>query len=231
MRAFPAGERSMVRGRLPPREAFRGGIMDAMADERGNTRITDPQVMRALAHPARIEIMEHLASTGVAVTATECARLVGLSPSATSYHLRELARYGLIEQAPSRGDGRERVWRSTNPGISLDGDLDEPEARDAEKALVDAYLSRDYARLREWWAGLHNEPKQWRDASALMSQMLLLTAEELTEVTRQVREVLGPYQRRDRLADPPPGARTVVLNYAVFPVDQLGGLAEVDVKE
>jgi hypothetical protein len=31
--------------------------MGAMADGRGTTRITDPQVMRALAHPARIEIM------------------------------------------------------------------------------------------------------------------------------------------------------------------------------
>ncbi|WP_232075867.1 ArsR/SmtB family transcription factor [Phytohabitans suffuscus] len=38
--------------------------------------------------------------------------MAGLSPSATSYHLRALARYGLVEQAPSRGDGRERVWRA-----------------------------------------------------------------------------------------------------------------------
>jgi DNA-binding transcriptional ArsR family regulator len=54
--------------------------------------ITDPQVMRALAHPARLTIKEYLASTGEAVTATGCAEIVGLSPSATSYHLRELAR-------------------------------------------------------------------------------------------------------------------------------------------
>jgi DNA-binding transcriptional ArsR family regulator len=66
-------------------------------------RVTDPQVMRALAHPARIEIVEYLNDTGAAVTATQCAGRVGLSPSATSYHLRELAKYGLVEQAPSRG--------------------------------------------------------------------------------------------------------------------------------
>jgi DNA-binding transcriptional ArsR family regulator len=88
--------------------------------------ITDPQVMRAMAHPARIEIMEHLASTGAGVTATEMAALVGLSPSATSYHLRELAKYGLVEQAPSRGDARERVWRGTSSGWNLGGDLEEP---------------------------------------------------------------------------------------------------------
>jgi DNA-binding transcriptional ArsR family regulator len=190
-----------------------------MADERGNTRITDPRVMRALAHPARMEIMEHLASTGAVVTATECALLVGLSPSATSYHLRELAKYGLVEQAPGRGDGRERVWRSTNPSFSIEGDVEEPETRMAESALIDAYLTRDFTRIRQWWAGMHEEPKQWRDASALMSQLLLITPDELSEVSARIREVLEPYQRRERLADPPEGARTVAVHYAAFPVD------------
>ena len=73
---------------------------------------------RALAHPARIAIVEHLNNTGAVVTATEAAALVDLSPSAISYHLRELAKYGLVEQAPSRGDGRERVWRSTGTGLA-----------------------------------------------------------------------------------------------------------------
>lgn len=190
--------------------------MGGMAD---TTRVTDPQVMRALAHPARIEIMEHLGSTGAVVTATECAELVGLSPSATSYHLRELAKYGLVELAPSRGDARERVWRSTGTGFDIDGDVDEPETRAAESALVDAYLTRDFARLRQAWAGMHTQPKEWRDASALMGQMLLLTAEELREATTKIREVLAPYQRRDRLADPPEGARTVAVHYAAFPVE------------
>jgi DNA-binding transcriptional ArsR family regulator len=190
-----------------------------MAEERGNTTITDPRVMRALAHPARIEIMEHLASTGAVVTATECAQLVGLSPSATSYHLRELARYGLVEQAPSRGDGRERVWRTRNPGLSIEGDVDDPEAWEAQSALVDVYLTRDFARQRQWRARMHEEPKQWRDASGLMNQMLLLTADELTEVLVRIREVLAPYERRGRMADPPEGARTVALHCAAFPVD------------
>jgi DNA-binding transcriptional ArsR family regulator len=96
----------------------------AEGTERARTRITDPQVMRALAHPARIGIIEHLSSTGEGVTATQMAGLVGLSPSATSYHLRELARYGLVEQAPNRGDGRERVWPSTAAGWNLSGDDD-----------------------------------------------------------------------------------------------------------
>src|SRR4051795_13368231 len=111
------------------------GMTDAPVGS-GGVRISDPTMMRALAHPARIEIVEHLGSSGAVVTATECAGLVGLSPSATSYHLRELAKYGLVEQAPSRGDARERVWRSTNSGFSVDGDLDEPETRASPWALI-----------------------------------------------------------------------------------------------
>jgi DNA-binding transcriptional ArsR family regulator len=182
-----------------------------------NRTITDPQAMRAMAHPARIEIVEHLSSTGAAVTATEMAALVGLSPSATSYHLRELAKYGLVEQAPSRGDARERVWRSTAAGWSVGSNADEPDVRAAEQALVDVYLTRDFARLRDWFAREHEEPVQWREASALMGQMLLVTAEELRQVNEAVREVLAPYRRRDRV-DAPADARPVAVNYATFPV-------------
>ena len=53
--------------------------------------LTDPRMMRALAHQGRIAIWTHLALHGPA-TATECAEIAGLSPSACSYHLRTLAR-------------------------------------------------------------------------------------------------------------------------------------------
>jgi DNA-binding transcriptional ArsR family regulator len=185
----------------------------------GGVRISDPQVMRALAHPARIEIVEYLTSTGAVVTATECAGLVGLSPSATSYHLRELAKYGLVEQAPSRGDGRERVWRGTSTGLRIEGDPDVPEARAAEQALIDAYMTRDFNRVREWAGRQADEPQQWRDASALMGKNLLLTADELTEVNEQVRLLLEPYRMRVRQADPPEGARQVAVHYAAFPFE------------
>jgi hypothetical protein len=68
-------------------------------------------MMRALAHPARIAIWQHLGLEGPA-TATECAAVAGLSPSACSYHLRTLARYGFVEEDRSHAaDGRERPWR------------------------------------------------------------------------------------------------------------------------
>jgi len=76
-------------------------------------QLTDPRMMRALAHPARIAIWQFLGLEGPA-TATECAEVAGLSPSACSYHLRTLARYGFVaEDLASAADGRQRPWRAT----------------------------------------------------------------------------------------------------------------------
>lgn len=191
-----------------------------MADGRGGgLRVTDPRVMRALAHPARIEIVEYLNDTGAAVTATEAAEMVGLSPSATSYHLRELAKYGLVEQAPSRGDGRERIWRGTGNGVRIDPDLDQPEALAASRELVALYLGRDLARMQEWWAQAELEPAEWRDASTILGQRLLITVDELRELNQQVHALLERYKLRERKDDAPEGARQVRVNYAAFPDD------------
>lgn len=193
---------------FPP--AHNGRVADS-------NRISDPRVMRALAHPARIEIVEYLNSTGEVVTATECARLVDLSPSATSYHLRELAKYGLVEQAPSRGDGRERVWRSTSAHVQIVGSDQEPETVAAERALVDLYLDRDARRLGDWLDRQEQEPVEWQEASVIMGNTLLMTAEELRALDEKVRELVEPYHLRTRRASPPEGAREVRVNFLAFP--------------
>lgn len=192
-----------------------------MSDRDGEQRrvtISDPKVMRALAHPARLEIVEHLSSTGADVTATEVAELVGLSPSASSYHLRELAKFGLVEHAPSRGDARERVWRATMRGWSVDAGQD-VDAQAAEQTLVDVFVERDFGRVRDWVRRSHDEPKEWYDAAVIAGPILLLTAEELREVNAAVLELLAPYRRRDRQGDPPSGSRRVVVHYATVPMD------------
>ena len=51
-------------------------------------------------------------------TAGELAAIVGLSPSATLYHVRRLHKAGLIEQVDSRQRRAflEGVWRTTSTG-------------------------------------------------------------------------------------------------------------------
>lgn len=187
--------------------------------EQRRVTISDPQVMRALAHPARLAIMEHLSSREGGATATECAEIAGLSPSATSYHLRALAKFGLIEEAPSRGDARERVWKAFSPSYTVESGPDAgSDARAAELALVDAHLARDSQRTRDWIRRAPDEPREWYEAAWFSDTLLLLTAQELAGLNQAVHELLDPYRRRVR-TDPPEGARSVAVQYRALPID------------
>ena len=179
--------------------------------------ISDPQVMRAMAHPARLAIMEHL-SDGVVATATECAEVCGLSPSATSYHLRALAKAGLVEEAPSRGDGRERVWRAAQTSLLINADANSPEAARAAWELLQLMLARDEEKIARWMDNAESEPKEWYDAAGLIRQQLVLTAQELTELFRAVERLLEPYGRVER-PDPPKDARKVGVLFRAIPTD------------
>ena len=181
------------------------------------TRVSDARTLRALAHPARIAILGELHSGG-AGTATGFAQLCGLSPSATSYHLRALAKAGLVEQAPGRGDGRERLWRAVGGGgleIATGPDAD-ADAQLAERELIELLISRDEARARAWIARWHTETAEWYEAATINSMSLMLTAEELTELNEQVTALLEPYARRTR-TEPRAGARRVEVTYRSIP--------------
>ncbi|WP_410810324.1 ArsR/SmtB family transcription factor [Micromonospora sp. 067-2] len=193
-------------------------MTEARPDSRRMT-ISDPQVMRALAHPARIAIMEYLSSREGGATATDCAEIVQLSPSATSYHLRALAKFGLVQHAPSRGDARERLWQTVSPSYTVDsGPSASSETRAAELALIEAHTVRDAQRTREWIRRAHDEPAEWYEAAWLSDTLLLITAEELAELNVAFQDLLAPYRKRGR-ADPPPGARSVAVQYRSLPVD------------
>jgi DNA-binding transcriptional ArsR family regulator len=178
--------------------------------------ILDTAVMRAMAHPARLALLEHLRNGGPA-TATECAGVVGLSPSATSYHLRALARAGLVEAAPGRGDGRERLWRITAGRYAVTGVADlAPEGRDALRALLESLLAWDDVRVRRYLSHLDSEPPEWQDAAFFMDSTLQLTAEELTTLSQALDTLITPY-RKDRRRDLPPGTRPVSVAIRALP--------------
>ncbi len=172
------------------------------------TVITDPQALRALAHPLRIRLMEELAITATA-TATELAERVGESPANCSWHLRQLAKYGYIEAAPG-GTGRQRPWRIVVETRSWGaGDLDSELVRagDAAAAIL---MEHEVAALREYRARRHAEPLAWREAAGSMQSVGWCTAEELNALNEQI---FGLYTRHfERITDPatrPAGARLV----------------------
>ena len=183
----------------------------------GRAQIRDAATMRALAHPARIAILDRLFDGGEPATAPELAEVCGLSPSATSYHLRELAKANLIEEAPSRGDGRERVWRSRHQGLNIEAG---PEGGAAEKAadreLSTMFLEIEDARARAWLARRDEEPYEWYTAATSADMQIQVTAEELRELNDEVLALFERYAR-SRRPDPPEGSRQVNVTYRSFP--------------
>ena len=174
--------------------------------------------MRALAHPARLTILEELA-LGRAGTATEFAVVCGLTPSATSYHLRALARAGLVQEAPGRGDGRERVWQLVSAGgIEVgSGPGSDADTMKAEQELVSVWLARSEARTRSWMARWPDESHDWYEAATLNETMIVATVDELRELNRKVAALLRPYARSNR-AEPPPESRMLAIGYRTVPL-------------
>jgi DNA-binding transcriptional ArsR family regulator len=174
-------------------------------------RFENPRSIRALAHPARLAIIDALA-TGEELTATQCAQLTGLSPSATAYHLKLLERYGLAETAPPRPDRRERPWRATGRQIQTDLDVSAPAGASAAAAVVASYIDMTRAIAVKFTAAGHAEPEEWRDAAVLNNADLWLTVEEFQRVGEELGAVIAPYRRRTR----PAGSRRVrVMNIVV----------------
>ncbi|WP_084961354.1 ArsR/SmtB family transcription factor [Thermoactinospora rubra] len=180
--------------------------------------LSDPKAMRALAHPARLAMINRLAVVGSA-TATELAEVAGVTPSAASYHLRMLAKYGFVEDAPPRGDGRERLWKNVRDGFSIEYEPgDALETRAAKQLLIDALWKDQEDAARRALARLEFEPEEWRDATAMNSATLLMTAQELKELGERIDELVQPYSAGSRRQEGvPEGARVVQAHIRLFP--------------
>ena len=177
----------------------------------------DPLAMRALAHPLRLRLLEELTLRGP-LTATQCADLVGESPSSCSFHLRTLAKYGFVEEAEG-GTGRQRPWRTvalgnrwqTGPGVS-------PAVQTAGAALAAQVRRRDRELLDEHVAREAELPQEWVDASIHSNFGSWLTVEELAELGVALTELWRPYLSRLRDPDSRPADSRLVHMFAhAFP--------------
>jgi len=171
--------------------------------------ITDPRAMRALAHPARIAILQHLVLDGPA-TATECADVAGLSPSACSYHLRSLAHHGFVDEDPaSAADGRHRPWRARVVAISVGPGAGQPDAVRAAGRLLEQSLQTRIEEVRAQYLDREWDfAPEWRDAAGIYQDVLHVTTDELATVRAELQAVLARYRRLDQ-ADRPAGAQRV----------------------
>lgn len=178
--------------------------------------VRDPRALRAMAHPVRLRLLAELADLGQA-TATDLAGRIGESPANCSWHLRQLARYGLIEEAPG-GTGRQRPWRLVAQQIDGSDSAERTDPSEWARAgdlLGEVMLGQEAAALREWFEGRDAEPTAWRSAGFATYSWGILTADELAQARSEIQRVLERWtvHLRDRL-DParrPPGARLVRL--------------------
>lgn len=182
-------------------------------------RLSDPRAIRALAHPARLAVIEELYSGGLDLTATECAELAGLSPSAMSYHLRALERAGIVQRAPSTGDGRERPWRAAGRSLQVDSQRTSAAADAASDALGSTVLAQLMTQYGEYHARRAEESPAWREAAGVSTGHLWLLPEEVQRIQREIFDAMEPYRGRSA-GSRPDGARRVRLGLLVFPVDR-----------
>jgi predicted ArsR family transcriptional regulator len=179
-------------------------------------RLTDPRVMRALAHPTRIELMELVAREGE-LTATAAANLLGLSPANCSFHLRQLGKYGFLEEAEP-GPGRVRPWRIGSVSHSWDELGEDADADAAASALTSIVLDRDLERLRDWLARARTAEPMWREAAFISEALLYLTPAELEELGRRITELVFRYADRVDPARRPEGSAPVQAIATGFPL-------------
>jgi len=176
------------------------------------------RTLRALAHPVRIALLEALILTGP-MTATEVGERIGESPTTCSFHLRQLAKYGFVEEAGG-GKGRARPWRMTSIGFSIAVPDDQPEAELAGTVVARMFRERQLDRYRTWLETKGSYPARWRSAALDGEYLFYLTVEELERLNDQLSAEL--YQRmHERLADPskrPPGSLPVELLMFSYPI-------------
>ena len=163
--------------------------------------VDDPRAMRALAHPTRLALLDHLHAAGEA-TATECSEFVAESPSSCSYHLRSLAKWGFVEEGSVR-PGRERPWRPSASSIEFPSDGFEA------TALRDEIVARHQQRVRNALTHEHELPPRWRRAAQTSSATLELTAAELEELGERFEALLDDFRARAATR----GARRVVVSF------------------
>ncbi|MCX5086468.1 helix-turn-helix domain-containing protein [Streptomyces sp. NBC_00401] len=183
----------------------------------GGQELSDLSALKALAQPRRQQILQHLALHGPATSAM-LARGLGLNTGATSYHLRELARYGFTEESSAQGPsvgGRERWWRAV-PG---DRRFPPRSRQNPETRLVMDELNHlSYAADLELFERLQRQGQdlgEWADAFPYSRGTIRLTLPELRSFFEEFIALLNRYKRPD--SETPDGARTVLTRLLAFP--------------
>jgi DNA-binding transcriptional ArsR family regulator len=190
-----------------------------VADPRSSGRVLDAGALKALAHPLRFQLLELLIEHGPA-TASGLGRIVGENSGSTSYHLRQLERHGLIEEAGDLGNARDRYWRAAEGGWTLQGFemLQREDTAEAASRVLGEVVRARFERMQRWHETGHAWGRDWVEASIEMTARLRLDRAQLAAMTDELVAVVARY--RDQQADvDDPGTALVTVDLSAFPAE------------
>lgn len=164
--------------------------------------VEDLETLKAVSHPLRMTLLARLRSGGPA-TATELAKLLGESSGSTSYHLRQLERYGFIGDADEQPSGRERRWKALHDTTNFPSALAE---LDGGREYVDVVRRRQEDQLK---AGLEAWTEHRRGIGH-SDYFVQLDPEDLEALELEIEEVIGRYSTRK-------GSEPVSLHILMLP--------------
>ena len=176
--------------------------------------MNDVRVLRAIAHPVRNRILSEMAASGP-TRAADIARDLGIPANQASFHLRQLAKYGLVEEAVDEGrDRRDRVWQLVAPeGFALDmGTL---EQEPGGKAAVSVFRQQSAAWAHQVVDAAYSPEHEPGTMQSVTSQALKLTKEEARELTGELEDVVLRWADRTRGRDE--ARRTYLLLTMLLP--------------
>lgn len=171
-----------------------------MPDADDRTIVPTSDQLRGLSHPIRIKLLGLLRMDGPQ-TSADLARVTGLNTGATSYHLRQLAQHGFVEDAPGIGTGRERHWRARHRGTETAAPVQHPgegsslDDQNAFRQTVVTWTTGVVQAANDEWAEL---PPQWREVSELNDSLMRLTAEQAAHVLSTLKATLRGFADEHR---------------------------------
>src|SRR3712207_6436983 len=179
--------------------------------------VTDPRTLRALAHPVRTGLLALLRSEGPS-TASRLGQRIGESSGTTSYHLRQLAALGFVEEVPGQGTARERWWRARHRSTRWRTEdlVEQPGGREVLEELTHQSLGRQRRMLAAHAEQRESLDPEWRDTVSLNDWALHLPPAAVRELTEELNGVLA----RWRAEREEPGAPLVHVLLDLFPLTE-----------
>lgn len=201
-----------------PAEDTETGSIDVVAVPAG--RDLDLAALRALAHPLRVEIVDVLTTYGN-FTASGLAERLGESSGATSYHLRQLEKHGIVREVEGMGTGRERWWERTPGAINIGSDeAMTSQAGRSASSMIWRQFNYSQNRLLQEFVNRGNDElsPEWIDSSAVSVATVRATAAQLDELSKACQKVIDRFAAKRRSEKSLPGSRPVQIHFNAFPV-------------